>query len=75
MFYRLSDSPTKKKRLPTGKDSGGGFLVEKRGNEENTTVAEQTFNAEPTNCIECHVEFIESYLRKHFDYSVCDNCR
>ena len=27
------------------------------------------------HCDECQSEFLTSYIYKHFDVSVCDNCR
>lgn len=64
-------------------DSGGGFLIEqevrtdKPDNVEQSEVVEEILPI-PVNyeqCLECNEPFIESYLMKNFDFSVCDKCR
>lgn len=66
-------------------DSGGGFLIEqevitdaaKPEHGEQPDVVEEILPI-PVNyekCEECSEQFIESYLFKNFDFSVCDKCR
>ena len=60
-------------------DSGGGFLIE----EDNTVPIKVRKVEEPapvisgelTLCLECDKPFLDSYLLRTYDYSVCDKCR
>lgn len=64
-------------------DSGGGFLIEKEVINEAQECLEKPDVVEEIlpipiqyeTCIDCNEQFIESYLMKNFEYSVCDKCR
>lgn len=64
-------------------DSGGGFLIEQEVVSETPKNAEQSEVIEEIlpipvqyeKCLECKEQYIESYLMKNFEYSVCDKCR
>ena len=62
-----------------GKDSGGGFLFEDDDDDDEKQFDDKQQNlVEPTDqikCDECSKEFISSFLRKHFDANVCNECR
>ena len=61
-----------------GKDSGGGFLFEDDDDDEKQFDDKQQNLVESTDrvkCDECSKEFISSFLRKHFDANVCNECR
>lgn len=62
-------------------DSGGGFLI-----EQEVEAAQQVEQSEVIDeilpipiqyeaCLDCDTPFVESYLMKNFNYSVCDTCR
>lgn len=80
MLLLLFNSVTRTTKLV---DSGGGFLIEKEIINEEPECLEKPDVVEEIlpipiqyeNCLECNEQFIESYLLKHFDYSVCDKCR
>ncbi|XP_074615664.1 DNA repair protein complementing XP-A cells homolog [Acropora palmata] len=63
-------------------DTGGGFLLDAE-DEETLNTAPKNLVEEPApiiggdqlHCDECQSEFLTSYIYKHFDVSVCDNCR
>ena len=64
-------------------DSGGGFLIEQTADKREVA---ETDEVQPPldsidlpviyeQCEECDQQFVESYLMKNFDYSVCDGCK
>ncbi|CAH3014653.1 unnamed protein product [Porites evermanni] len=63
-------------------DTGGGFLLDP-DDEETLDIAQKNLVEDPApvlgghqiHCSECQKEFLTSYLYKHFEVSVCDNCR
>ncbi|XP_015754045.1 PREDICTED: DNA repair protein complementing XP-A cells-like isoform X2 [Acropora digitifera] len=63
-------------------DTGGGFLLDAE-DEETLNTAPKNLVEEPApiiggdqlHCDECQSEFLTSYIYKHFDVCVCDNCR
>lgn len=65
------------------KDSGGGFLIEDKGSQEeeleklleNIEHESEELPLEFRECMECHSGFLTSYLWTTFDYPVCDGCR
>lgn len=63
-------------------DTGGGFLLD-TDDEETLHGAPKNLIEEPApilygdrlHCCECQKEFLTSYIYKHFEVPVCDNCR
>jgi len=76
----IATAPNKAPKLV---DSGGGFFIEEDEegvkNQANAKFVENgpapVFLHERPECMECEKKFDDSYLLRHFDYSVCDNCR
>lgn len=70
-----------KKKIGNSVDSGAGFLIEENYDDGHQakrlkqSEAQGSRLSEITECELCHTEFDESFLKKHFDYSVCDSCR
>ena len=63
-------------------DSGAGFLIEENYDDgpaskklKPSAEAQASRLPEITECELCQTQFDESFLKKHFDYSVCDACR
>lgn len=66
-------------------DSGGGFLIEQsidanKPNEAAIDGAQVEIDSIQIpivyeTCLECDQNFVESYLMKNFEHSVCDGCR
>lgn len=82
MFSLKTNSVAKSTKLV---DGGGGFLIEQEisstdktsENVDTSEIVEEILPIPPNyeSCLECDEQFIESYLLKNFDYSVCDKCR
>ncbi|XP_041464560.1 DNA repair protein complementing XP-A cells homolog isoform X2 [Lytechinus variegatus] len=68
--------------LKTGRvvDTGAGFLLEE-GDEDPLDIVPvpqepgPVLGGDPLRCDECGRGFQDSYLFKHFEYTVCDECR
>lgn len=57
-------------------DTQGGFLLEERTKfTQDVPLNSDDFSFEEFTCIECKKEIISSFLKKSFDYPVCDGCR
>lgn len=68
-------------------DSGGGFLIEQTiepaeggaagASEEAAAAIDDVMELPPDykSCLGCKAEFVDSWLQKNFEYSVCDKCR
>lgn len=84
MFYLIYSKVFSTKLI----DSGGGFLIEEQvikdpvegeGGSSSQPLTEIPDDALPLPveyefCLDCQKPFIESYLMKYFDYSICDDC-
>ena len=72
-----------KQKIGNSVDSGAGFLIEENNNDGEPLNKKLKQSAdeiksslpEITKCLLCSKEFDDSFLKKHFDYCVCDNCR
>ena len=70
------------KKIGNSVDSGAGFLIEEDYDDgpaskklKSSAEAQASRLPEITECELCQTQFDESFLKKHFDYSVCDSCR
>ncbi|XP_072051310.1 DNA repair protein complementing XP-A cells-like [Amphiura filiformis] len=62
-------------------DTGAGFLLEETPEEDNSAPIKvvhepgPVLGGDPFRCEDCGKGFQNSYLYKHFDHPVCDDCR
>lgn len=67
--------------LSRPRDTGAGFFADDDDPDaglSSTPVVSQPaplFAGDRPICQECNEEFSDSYLQKHFNHNVCDNCR
>lgn len=83
MIYNVLILCLQQKLSILAKDSGAGFLIEedeevnansKKEGESSTSSVEPSVNENGSSvkCLECNRKVISSFLKSHFDVSVCN---